>query len=165
MIITICADASYDQDIKRASYGYTLYKDGRLEKGRGLFRGSVTDNNEAEVKALQKAIAMAIEMYDLDSRDSILAFSDSTHAIGVLTGSNQILPHRCADAVAKRRLDAAIRRSGVTINIGHVKAHQTKCTDDLAYFNTLCDYAARTVLLDYRQAMRDRAEKAAASAA
>lgn len=137
--LTIIADASFCPDTKAADYGVWVAGNGKGQAFKGSLP-SPQDNNVAETMAIVNALWHGIESGLLKSNTNVLIQSDSSTAIGVLSGEKAAYNPQLKHALRYTR--DLVQRYGLLLRFKHVPGH-TSGHDKRTRAQNICDTDAK----------------------
>lgn len=151
MNVTILTDASWDQKLLVAGYGYWVASDRGKRAGGGPFKNKVSSSNQAEMQACANALFIAIREGLVKEGDSVLFQVDNLHALRVLS---MLQPPVVAEEIAILRYFQTLTvGKQIAVRFRHVKGHSNK-KDNRFLANNHCDERARKGLRQARQLCR-----------
>jgi ribonuclease HI len=150
---TVIADASFCPNTKAAGYAIWIKCDGATTRHAGAFKAPVHSAADAETRALANGIIGAIAVHGLRGGDIIVAQTDCTRAIDVLSGRNRRPRKHEAEVAAAVRNAQQTPTGRIEIRFRHVPGHKGNVTPRNAV-NEWCDREAKNVMRKNRKAAR-----------
>ncbi len=139
MLISVFADASYDDATKTGGWGAWVKCARGKKEASGAFKVAVPSNLVAEMLAAANAIWLALKL--AETGDHLLVQSDCMAVIDLF---NLAKPHGGKQEL-QRRIKAVVetwcKEAGVTFSFRHVKGHTSGATRH--WVNNFCDENAR----------------------
>lgn len=147
---TIIADASWCPDTKVAGYAFYISSDLGRHGGQGIFKDPVKGSNEAEAMALVNAVYTAAKMNLVGPGCKVLLQSDSTAALGALSGTRKFIFGD--EKRAQRLLRRVGDKLGLFYEYKHVPGHTDPSYRQGRYVtNRICDERAKKQMRRARQ--------------
>lgn len=145
MLVTIFSDASYCPKIKRASWGGWVKSERGVARGGGVLRGTISDINISEARALVNAVHLGLRDQVLHKGDRIIAQTDNDCVMKVLNYAGPRDEWRETAELARKLLGD----HQLELTWRHVKGHKGY-TSKRSSVNVYCDRVARYFLDEVR---------------
>ena len=163
--ITICTDASFDNDLKIGSWACYIRTDDKIFKHGEVIKTSIENSTEAERIGVANALWMANKMVDLKEY-RIVMYCDNESAMK---------PPRPGNKTGRKRQRAKLQQEffnknihkylqmALTYDVRHVKGHMDRTARHRMqarhHIQDWCDKKAKELLIERRSILKKKLEE------